>query len=59
MIAGYEIAVAIPADIPGIIALQDANQPDRGGILSVRFPHEWILASSHCQRGNRGGTPRW
>ena len=45
MIAGCEIAVAIPADMPGIIALQDANQPDRGGILSVRFPHEWIQAA--------------
>jgi predicted GNAT superfamily acetyltransferase len=45
MIAGYEIAVAIPPDIPGILALQDANQPDRGGILSVRFPREWIQAA--------------
>ena len=45
MIAGYEIAVAIPPDIPGILALQDANQPDRGGVLSVRFPHEWIRAA--------------
>jgi predicted GNAT superfamily acetyltransferase len=45
MIAGYEIAVAIPPDIPGILALQDANQPDRGGILSVRFPQEWIQAA--------------
>ncbi len=45
MIAGYEIAVAIPPDIPGLLALQDANQPDRGGILSARFPHEWIQAA--------------
>ena len=45
MIEGYEIAVAIPDDLPGIIALQDANQPDRGGILSVRFPPGWILAA--------------
>jgi predicted GNAT superfamily acetyltransferase len=45
MISGYEIALAIPADIPGILALQDANQPERGGILSVRFPHEWIKAA--------------
>jgi predicted GNAT superfamily acetyltransferase len=45
MIADYEIAVAIASDITGIIALQDANQPDRGGILSVRFPHEWIQAA--------------
>jgi predicted GNAT superfamily acetyltransferase len=45
MIAGYDIAVAIPDDLPGVLALQDANQPDRGGILSVRFPHEWIQAA--------------
>ena len=45
MIAGYEIAVAIPPDIPGLLALQDANQPDRDGILSARFPHEWIQAA--------------
>jgi len=45
MIVGYEIALAIPPDIPGILALQDANQPDRGGILSVRFPHKWIQAA--------------
>ena len=45
MIAGYEIAVAIPGDISGILALQDANQPDRGGVLSVRFPPEWLKAA--------------
>jgi L-amino acid N-acyltransferase YncA len=45
MVAGYEIAVAISDDLPGIIALQDANQPERGGILSVRLPDEWIQAA--------------
>jgi predicted GNAT superfamily acetyltransferase len=38
----YEIALAIPDDIEGILALQEANQPDHGGILSVRFSREWI-----------------
>jgi predicted GNAT superfamily acetyltransferase len=42
MIAGYEIAVATHGDISGILAVQEANQPERGGILSVRFPREWI-----------------
>jgi len=42
MIGSYDIAVAIPNDLPGILALQDVNQPDRGGMLSVRFPREWI-----------------
>jgi hypothetical protein len=45
MNAGYNIAVAISDDLSGILALQDANQPDRGGMLSVRFPHEWIQAA--------------
>lgn len=42
---GYEIAVATLPDIPDILALQDDNQPDRGGMLSVRFPHQWIQAA--------------
>ena len=45
MTTGYDISVAIPDDLPGIIALQDANQPERGGILSARFSREWILAA--------------
>ena len=45
MAAGYDIALATPEDLSGIIAQQDANQPDRGGILSARFPQEWILSA--------------
>jgi len=45
MIAGYDIAIAILDDLSGILALQDANQPERGGILSARFPRDWILAA--------------
>jgi hypothetical protein len=32
----YEISLATPEDIPGIITLQDPNVIDRGGGLSVR-----------------------
>jgi len=45
MVAGYDVALATPDDLSGIIALQDANQPDRGGILSARFPQEWIFSA--------------
>jgi predicted GNAT superfamily acetyltransferase len=45
MTTGWDIAVATSDDLPGILALQDANQPDRGGILSARFPQDWILAA--------------
>jgi predicted GNAT superfamily acetyltransferase len=39
-----EIDLATKADIAGIIQLQDANHLDRGGLLSVRFPREWLEA---------------
>jgi L-amino acid N-acyltransferase YncA len=39
-----EIGQATKADIAGILALQDANHLDRGGLLSVRFPREWFEA---------------
>jgi ribosomal protein S18 acetylase RimI-like enzyme len=46
----YQISLAVPDDIPGIIALQEPNLPDNGGSLSVRRPAEWfkhaILESS-------------
>jgi L-amino acid N-acyltransferase YncA len=42
MIADYEISLAIPADLPGILALQEANLPDNGGSLSVRQSEDWF-----------------
>jgi predicted N-acetyltransferase YhbS len=35
--------VPAPEDVDGILALQDANQIERGGSLSARFPREWFL----------------
>jgi hypothetical protein len=41
----YEIALATPEDIPGIIILQDPNVIDRGGGLSVRQTADWFKRS--------------
>jgi len=38
----YEISLAVPEDIPGILTLQDPNVMDRGGTLSVRLTADWI-----------------
>jgi Acetyltransferase (GNAT) family len=45
MIADYEISLAAPEDIPGIITLQDPNVIDRGGGLSVRQTADWFKRS--------------
>ncbi len=41
----YEIALAKPEDIAGIIILQDPNVIDRGGGLSVRQTADWFKRS--------------
>jgi L-amino acid N-acyltransferase YncA len=40
--AVYLISVAVPDDIPEILALQSENQVSRGGTLSVEFPAQWF-----------------
>jgi L-amino acid N-acyltransferase YncA len=42
MTADYDIALATPDDIPGILALQEPNLPDSGGSLSVRQTADWF-----------------
>ena len=37
----YDIALATPEDIPGMLALQEANLLDKGGSLSVRLTEDW------------------
>jgi predicted GNAT superfamily acetyltransferase len=37
------IAIATSDDIDGILALQAANQPERGGMLSVNFPRDKLM----------------
>src|SRR6185437_452756 len=41
MIADYEITLATPDDIPGILTLQEPNLVERGGGLSVRQTADW------------------
>jgi predicted GNAT superfamily acetyltransferase len=40
--ADYEIAFALPDDIPSVLTLQEANLPDNGGSLSVRQSADWF-----------------
>ena len=42
MISDYEISLAIPDDVPGMVALQEVNLPDSGGSLSVRLTVDWF-----------------
>jgi ribosomal protein S18 acetylase RimI-like enzyme len=37
-----EIVRATHDDIDGILALQEMNQPERGGLLSARLPRAWL-----------------
>jgi len=38
-----DIGLATPEDIPGVLALQEENLPDRGGSLAVRLPSDWFV----------------
>ncbi|WP_237214297.1 GNAT family N-acetyltransferase [Falsiroseomonas oryziterrae] len=38
----YDVRVATPADLPDILALQQANLVAHGGSLSVAFPAAWL-----------------
>jgi L-amino acid N-acyltransferase YncA len=38
----YEISLASPNDIPGILALQEPNLIERGGSLTVRHTADWF-----------------
>jgi predicted N-acetyltransferase YhbS len=42
MTRGYDISLATPNDIPGILALQEPNLPDNGGSLSARQTADWF-----------------
>jgi ribosomal protein S18 acetylase RimI-like enzyme len=42
MIPDYEISLATPSDISGMLALQEGNLPDKGGSLSVRLSEDWF-----------------
>ncbi len=42
MPAEYDISLATPDDVPGILALQEPNLVERGGGLSVRQNADWF-----------------
>jgi L-amino acid N-acyltransferase YncA len=42
---GVFIRRATPDDVDGILALQNANLPDRGGTLSAAFSADWFAAT--------------
>jgi predicted GNAT superfamily acetyltransferase len=42
MMNEYDISLASPDDVPGIITLQEPNLPANGGALSVRQPADWF-----------------
>jgi hypothetical protein len=43
MTVGYDISLATPNDISGILVLlQEPNLPDSGGSLSVRLTEDWF-----------------
>ena len=41
----YDIAEATRDDIASILALQEENLPENGGLLSVRLPLQWFEAA--------------
>ena len=45
MTEDYEIALATPADVRGIVQLQEQNLLINGGMLSVAFSHAWFEAA--------------
>lgn len=59
MIGDFDISLATPNDIPGILALQEPNLPDSGGSLSVRLTADWFknaIVESSVVAGRRNGT---
>ncbi|HYM03175.1 MAG TPA: hypothetical protein VET85_09535 [Stellaceae bacterium] len=42
MTGAYEIGIASRQDVDAILALQEANQPERGGSLSARLSRGWL-----------------
>ena len=55
---GVIIGRATEADLDGIMDLQAANQPDRGGMLSAEFPRSYVAAMMRARPlivARRGG----
>src|SRR4051794_14105373 len=57
-VSDCEIALATVDDIPGIVALQSANLPGKGGSLSIEFSSDWferVLSAMPIVVARRGG----
>jgi predicted N-acetyltransferase YhbS len=58
MIFDFDISLATPNDIPGILTLQEPNLPDSGGSLSVRQTADWFknaILEKSVVAGRRNG----
>ena len=58
MTVGYDISLATPDDISGILVLQEPNLPDSGGSLSVRLTEDWFrraISEKSVVVGRRNG----
>ena len=58
MTVGYDISLATPDDISGILVLQEPNLPDMGGSLSVRLTEDWFrraISEKSVVVGRRNG----
>lgn len=59
MTADYEIFLGTSEDIPGVLSLQEANLPHKGGSLSVRLSADWFRRAVYekslvvCRREQR------
>ena len=42
MTSNFDISLATPNDIPGILVVQEPNLPDNGGSLTVRQTADWF-----------------
>jgi predicted N-acetyltransferase YhbS len=47
--ADFSVGLASIEDIDGILAVQEANQPEHGGRLSARFTREWFAQAVQNQ----------
>lgn len=58
MTIAYDISLATPDDISGILVLQEPNLPDSGGSLSVRLTEDWFrqaISEKSVVVGHRDG----
>jgi hypothetical protein len=58
MTSDFDISLATPNDIPGILVVQEPNLPDNGGNLAVRQTADWFknaILEKSVVAGRRNG----